>query len=330
MAEVKNAFIKSKMNKDLDSRLLPSGEYRDGFNIQVSKSEGEDVGALENALGNSKALINTSGDNPVPVDFSVLAGHTTGTLKSIGAYANEGTSSVFVFLTDQSLPRVSGTGETAATINYSSDAKNFIYSYNGVTKSVVKLAEGAFLNFSQQYPIYGINLLENLLFWTDNRNQPRKINIDRGYESYINEDTISVAKYNPYETIDLYYVDGGTPYSSMQDVVTPYLPNGGQALVNEPAGVTGNIIAINNITGNVPLAEVSVTGDGIASGTKVVSWVPNVIPSLGGNVTLNNTVTLTDNTVLVFSQNPFYDKPLGVPVEAGGSWPGDPLSLIHI
>ena len=50
MAEVKNAFIKSKMNKDLDSRLLPSGEYRDGQNIQVSKSEGEDVGALENAV----------------------------------------------------------------------------------------------------------------------------------------------------------------------------------------------------------------------------------------------------------------------------------------
>jgi hypothetical protein len=323
MAEVKNAFIKSKMNKDLDSRLLPSGEYRDGQNVQVSKSEGEDVGALENAPGNSIAKLNTN----VDVDFSVLSGLATGTLKSIGVYANEGTSSVFVFLTDQSLPRVSGTGETAATINYSSDAKNFIYSYNGVTKSVVKLAEGAFLNFSQQYPIYGINLLENLLFWTDNRNQPRKINIERGYESYINEDTISVAKYNPYETIDLYYVDGGTPYSSMQDVVTPYLPNGGQALVNEPAGVTGNIIAINNIIGNVPLAEVSVTGDGIASGTKVVSWTPNVIPNLGGNVTLNNTVTLTDNTVLVFSQNPFYNKPLGVPIEAGGSWPGDPIYL---
>ena len=80
MAEVKNAFIKSKMNKDLDSRLLPSGEYRDGFNIQVSKSEGEDVGALENALGNSKALIDTSENNPVAVDFSVLAGHATGTL----------------------------------------------------------------------------------------------------------------------------------------------------------------------------------------------------------------------------------------------------------
>ena len=52
MAEVKNAFIKSKMNKDLDDRLIPSGEYREGFNIQVSKSESQDVGALENVLGN--------------------------------------------------------------------------------------------------------------------------------------------------------------------------------------------------------------------------------------------------------------------------------------
>ena len=28
MAEIKNAFIKSRMNKDLDARLVPSGEYR--------------------------------------------------------------------------------------------------------------------------------------------------------------------------------------------------------------------------------------------------------------------------------------------------------------
>jgi hypothetical protein len=52
MAEVKNAFIKSKMNKDLDARLIPQGEYRDAVNVQVSKSEGDDVGALENVLGN--------------------------------------------------------------------------------------------------------------------------------------------------------------------------------------------------------------------------------------------------------------------------------------
>lgn len=40
------------MNKDLDARLIPNGEYRDGKNISVSSSEGSDVGALENIRGN--------------------------------------------------------------------------------------------------------------------------------------------------------------------------------------------------------------------------------------------------------------------------------------
>ena len=30
MPEIKNTFLKSKMNKDLDARIIPSGEYRDG------------------------------------------------------------------------------------------------------------------------------------------------------------------------------------------------------------------------------------------------------------------------------------------------------------
>ena len=68
MAEVKNAFIKSKMNKDLDSRLIPNGEYRDAKNIQVSRSQGEDVGALENILGNA---VTVNGD--FALDAGVIA-----------------------------------------------------------------------------------------------------------------------------------------------------------------------------------------------------------------------------------------------------------------
>ena len=59
MGEVKNAFIKSKMNKDLDSRLVPSGEYRNAINAQVGRSDSSDVGTVENALGNT--LIATFG-----------------------------------------------------------------------------------------------------------------------------------------------------------------------------------------------------------------------------------------------------------------------------
>ena len=45
MPEIKHNFTGGKMNKDLDERLVPNGEYRDAMNIQVSTSEGSDLGS---------------------------------------------------------------------------------------------------------------------------------------------------------------------------------------------------------------------------------------------------------------------------------------------
>ncbi len=56
MAKSLNTFVKSKMNRDLDARLVPKGEYREGRNINISKSEGSDVGALENIRGNEEII----------------------------------------------------------------------------------------------------------------------------------------------------------------------------------------------------------------------------------------------------------------------------------
>ena len=231
MAEVKNAFIKSKMNKDLDSRLLPSGEYRDGQNIQVSKSEGEDVGALENALGNTLAV----DFNQLAVTFLNDPSVTSLDLKSIGMHTDTATSTVFVFLTDYNDQDYASTGIST----YSPSANNFIYAYNTTTKqNPTLLVYGSFLNFSQSSPIHGINLLETLLFWTDNRNQPRKINwqiADGVY--YSTEDKMSVAKYNPYQPIYMYYTSGSGSYTSMQDVVSPTLPDGtANPFLNAPQG----------------------------------------------------------------------------------------------
>ena len=231
MAEVKNAFIKSKMNKDLDSRLLPSGEYRDGQNIQVSKSEGEDVGALENALGNTLAV----DFNQLAVTFLNHPSITSLDLKSIGMHTDTATSTVFVFLTDYNDQDYASTGIST----YSPSANNFIYAYNTTTKqNPTLLVYGSFLNFSQSSPIHGINLLETLLFWTDNRNQPRKINwqiADGVY--YSTEDKMSVAKYNPYQPIYMYYTSGSGSYTSMQDVVSPTLPDGtANPFLNAPQG----------------------------------------------------------------------------------------------
>jgi hypothetical protein len=229
MAEVKNAFIKSKMNKDLDSRLLPSGEYRDGQNIQVSKSEGEDVGALENALGN---VLATNFNQQASIFLGVSISEVN--LKSIGMYTDVSSSNVFVFLTDYDDVTYNSTGN----LTYNPHAKNFIFVYNTITKTnPVVLVQGAFLNFSQSSPLHGINLLENLLFWTDNRNQPRKINWDTALNTpnasyYTSEDTISVAKYNPYQVIDLYYEKNSIPYTSMQDVVSDKIPTASSSFDN--------------------------------------------------------------------------------------------------
>ena len=64
MPELKRTFLKGRMNKDLDERLLPSGEYRDAVNIQVSTSEGSDVGAIETIIGNTVQAKRTTAIDP--------------------------------------------------------------------------------------------------------------------------------------------------------------------------------------------------------------------------------------------------------------------------
>ena len=54
MPEIKHQFSSGRMNLDLDERLVPNGEYREAFNIQVSSSEGSNVGVLQNILSNQK------------------------------------------------------------------------------------------------------------------------------------------------------------------------------------------------------------------------------------------------------------------------------------
>jgi hypothetical protein len=192
--EIKNTFLKSKMNKDLDDRILPNGEYRDALNISVGRSEDNDVGALENIIGND-----------------LVSGTDIGSgLTIIGIYGNNSEDTMYVFLTDyEDLNPSSPTNAPA-------DSKHYIYSYNAASQTYTRLVQGNFLNFSTTNKIVGINIVEGLLFWTDNRNQPRKINVNlaRTFEPgglatiqgdyYTKEHQISVAKYNPYQAIQLY------------------------------------------------------------------------------------------------------------------------------
>ena len=188
MNKSKNTFLKSKMNRDIDARILPNNEYRNAVNVQVNKSESSNVGSLENVLGNIAA--------------ADVATHTgIANLYCIGTIQDDSNSITYLFFTDNNEAGYLPTGLKS---------NHFIISFNSNNNDLITLVQGAFLNFSQLSPVYGSNIIENLLFWTDNRNQPRKINIElantnpkQGPTYYTTEDQISVAKYNPYEVINV-------------------------------------------------------------------------------------------------------------------------------
>lgn len=84
MPEIKNTFLAGKMNKSLDDRLLPEGEYRDALNVQVTKSEGADTGAVQNIKGNT--LI---GDIDLPEGYEV-----------VGTYFDDQENAIYWFVTN--------------------------------------------------------------------------------------------------------------------------------------------------------------------------------------------------------------------------------------
>ncbi len=181
MPEIKRLFNASRMNRDLDDKMLKPGEYREALNINVSKSESADIGAVENILGN-KLINDTSLSNA----------------KVIGEYRDNGNERIYYFIT------------TNSSYNEINSGNHHIIEYNQKANKGTVLVNSAALNFHQNYLITGINLVDELLFFTDDRNPPRKINVETArntpgrYNLATNiDDIISVAKYAPYVAADI-------------------------------------------------------------------------------------------------------------------------------
>ena len=153
MAKLQHTFLQGKMNKDLDERLVPNGQYRDASNVQVSTSEGSDVGSVENILGNTVQNLRTAPNTLWPSSF----GLTNSTC--IGVVKDSQNEKIYWFLT--------------------SDSADAIVEYNQTTKIVLPILVdvNGVLNFNSSNLITGVNILEGLLYWTDNLNEPRAINI---------------------------------------------------------------------------------------------------------------------------------------------------------
>jgi hypothetical protein len=215
MIEIKNNFLASKMNKDIDDRLMPKNQHRHAVNLQINRSDNSDAGTVQNILGNKEMK-----------NFRAIT--NTSDLDCIGVYAEPSTDMLFIFLTNNF--------DSSGANQYNKLGKNFIYAYNSMQDTATLLVQGAFLNFAKNFPVLGINVLENFLFWTDNRNQPRKINITKALANssyYTTEEQISVAKPSPLDPPFLYKESllASTPTkakfeTTMYNVAEPILPTG--------------------------------------------------------------------------------------------------------
>ena len=153
MPEMKNSFQRGRMNKDLDERIVPQGEYRDALNVEVNTSESSNIGTLQTIKGNA-----------------FLAGQgwaTTGTC--IGSIANDRTDKLYFMIAGN---------QHDIIIEY--DQKTTLFApvcvdahFGGGSKS---------LNFLKQFLITGVNIIDDTIYWTDNNSEPKRINITRGKE----------------------------------------------------------------------------------------------------------------------------------------------------
>jgi len=151
MPEIKHLFTAGKMNKDLDERVIPNDEYRDALNVQVHTSDGSDAGALQNISGNEQ--------------ISSLVGIN---ISTVGSLRDTENNSIYWFVI--------------------SDGKSIIAEYNEDTDliSPVLVDTNNILNFSTDYLITGANIIDGLLFFTDNQTEPKKVNIAKFKEGSTN------------------------------------------------------------------------------------------------------------------------------------------------
>lgn len=169
MADLNNSFIAGIMNKDLDERLLPEGVYRDALNVIVDSSTNSAVGTIQNQNGNVRIA-----------NVATVAGFPSITnAKTIGAVCVEKDNLIYWLV--------------------SCDQFDGIYEYNEITGNTLRVLQSnkptpttpSKLNFNQGFIVTGINYVNGFLFWTDNYNPPRRINISR-----VRTDSLGTGGYN--------------------------------------------------------------------------------------------------------------------------------------
>ena len=166
MANVQRNFVAGKMNKSLDERLLPNGQYIDAVNVRLGSTEASEIGAVENSRGNIQlTTLSYNGES------------LSSAARCIGAYALGEQETMYWFVHDPSFG-LGATGKCDMIVSFNTQSETLTY-------HVVSIDDGGgvntTLNFESDELVLGVDFVNDLLFFTDNYNPPRFINVNRNY-----------------------------------------------------------------------------------------------------------------------------------------------------
>ena len=303
MPEIKHDFSAGKMNKDLDERIVPNGEYRDAMNAQIRTTDSE------GGVGNAGTVQNIKGNKQITENAHYEKGYLNsgGESKIIASIANEKNNKAYFFLSSPQWPFIgkfatsilnavktsterkkyidtiievnTGSGVTQpTTVPVTIDYWGFVdlasrvlvqnnnigenqtwqsfnvetsndyrvgmivtaYDEDGFTKFTGEIQEvltvaapeagegyqivlnesqeslnwndvsfftfrhpKRVLNLTNETKITGINIIDDLLFWTDNKTEPKKINITRSKAGSIAGDNLAISDWTRHTRLKL-------------------------------------------------------------------------------------------------------------------------------
>lgn len=201
MANITRNFIAGRMNKVVDERLIPDGEYIDALNVRMGSTENSEIGVIENTKGNTK-LTTLKYINGTALSTSA---------RCIGTITDSSKETVYWFIHDSNFG-VGATGKLDMIVSFN------VYN-NILTYHVISINDGGgdntTLNFNPGYLITGVNIIDNLLFFTDDYNPPRVINLDKNYPDPVGNidqfsaESILVIKKPPVESPSVELINTG-------------------------------------------------------------------------------------------------------------------------
>tara|TARA_B100000780_G_C21126783_1_gene457528 strand:- start:4296 stop:9104 length:4809 start_codon:yes stop_codon:yes gene_type:complete len=167
MADIRTNFIAGRMNKSVDERLVPQGEYVNALNVRLGSTEATEIGAVENSKGNTQLTFLEYNGNPL----SNPPSNQDRTTFCLGTFEDGINETIYWFIHDSNNIS-SPTGKVDLIVSF--DTNTNTTTYHVVSTSV--------LNFDPEFLVTGVNKIENLLFFTDDKNPPRTINVKRNYD----------------------------------------------------------------------------------------------------------------------------------------------------